>query len=304
MGLSILIPVYNVNVTGLVHALAEQLRATGKKGEIVLLDDGSDNKNSTALNQSLENITSVAFHCNPANEGRMAARQKLSRLARYDYLLFLDCDSVISKEDFLSAYFILMDAAVDVASGGRVYTAHPPDDCALRLHWTYGTKRENRSPDARLGKGPGFMSNNFLIKKQLFAQLDSSTELTGYGHEDSWWGIQFEQLGAACRTINNPVLHGELETAEMFIAKSDQALANLFLLEKKIGKNLLKKHVRIFRWYCLLRRNRLAGLYLFFEKPFHTYFRKNLLSCKPQLFFFDCYRLARLIQTGRATSAI
>jgi hypothetical protein len=124
-------------------------------------------------------------------------------------------------------------------------------------------------------------------------------QLTGYGHEDSWWGIQFEQAGVSCQNINNPVLHSLIEKTGIYIQKHEQALTNLLLLEKNIDRSLISRHVRIYRWYSRLKGIGLSGLYLFFEKPFHEYFRKNLLSCKPRLFWFDCYRLAVLIKLGR-----
>ena len=297
VGLSILIPVYNLNVTSLVRVLSAQLEKTGKVGEIVLLDDGSDPTTWTA-NESLKNNPAVSLFRNEKNEGRMLARQKLSGLARYDYLLFLDCDSEIIKEDFLAVYFDLMKENISLASGGRVYAETAPAECSYMLHWKYGRKRESRQGKTGYRTGTGFMSNNFLIKKEIFKNLDDTLQLPGYGHEDTWWGIQFYQAGIACRSINNPVLHASIEKAELFIEKSEKALANLLLLEKKIDRKLISKHVRIFRWYRRLKSAGLSGPYLFFEKIFHGYFRKNLLSCKPLLFFFDCYRLAVLIKMG------
>ena len=295
VGLSILIPVYNFNVTSLVQALSAQLVRTGKEGEIILLDDGSDGFALTA-NQSLENIQAVLFYRHEKNEGRMQTRQKLSGLARYEYLLFLDCDSKIIRDDFLAVYFDLLNEGVSLASGGRVYSDVPPAECDLMLHWKYGRKRENRQEKS----GTGFQANNFLIKKEIFKSLDDSLQMPGYGHEDTWWGIQFEQKRISCNYINNPVLHTSVEKAEIYIAKSEQALANLLLLEKNIDRNLISRHVKIFRWYLRLKRTGLSNLYLFFEKMFHGYFHRNLLSCKPRLFFFDCYRLAVLIKMAKA----
>ncbi|MBC7872449.1 MAG: glycosyltransferase family 2 protein [Ferruginibacter sp.] len=303
VGLSILIPVYNYDITSLVRVLAAQLTRTGKKGEIILLDDGSDNTIISG-NPSLQTIPLVSYHQHQKNEGRMASRQKLAGLARYAHLLFLDCDSVISKDDFLAAYFELVEQNVDLASGGRIYPAVAPAECELRLHWKYGTKRENMKTGRVPGKGPAFMSNNFLVKRELFDQLDNSLQLPGYGHEDSWWGIQFEQAGVRCVHIYNPVLHGALEKATIFLTKTEQALDNLLLLEKKAGKLLVSRHVRIFRWYGRVKRSGLSRLYLFIEKRFHNYFRENLLSCRPRLLFFDCYRLAVLIRMARAKSTV
>ncbi|MEI2737564.1 MAG: glycosyltransferase [Chitinophagaceae bacterium] len=299
MGLSILIPVYNFNVTSLVQALAGQLARLETGAEIILLDDGSD-ASFLPLNKPLQSVASISFFQNEKNEGRMATRLKLATLAQYEYLLFLDCDSMIIKDDFLAAYSDLMTRNVVLASGGRVYAETFPADCDLMLHWKYGTIRESRRTKKKDSKA--FMSNNFLIKKELFGQIGNSLELTGYGHEDSWWGIQFEQLGINCHLIDNPVLHADIEKAVVFLDKSENALKNILLLSKTIDNNLLRKHIKIFRWYARLRNTGFSGVYIFFEKPFHNYFRRNLLSCKPNLFFFDCYRLAVLVRMGRSKS--
>ncbi|MEK7225521.1 MAG: glycosyltransferase, partial [Bacteroidota bacterium] len=280
VGLSILIPVYNFNVTSLVQALSAQLEKTGNEGEIILWDDGSD-KFALTDNPVLQNIPSVLLYRNEKNEGRMPARQKLSGLARFEYLLFLDCDSEIIKDDFLTAYFGLIKEDIPLASGGRVYADVRPAECELVLHWKYGTKRESRQRKTGNKSGTGFLSNNFLVKREIFKRLDASLQMPGYGHEDTWWGIQFEQAGIFCHYINNPVLHSAIEKADMYIEKSEKALANLLLLEKNIDRKMISRHVRIFRWYCRLKRTGLSGLYLFFEKMFHGYFRRNLLSCKP-----------------------
>jgi glycosyltransferase involved in cell wall biosynthesis len=297
VSLSILIPVYNFNVTSLVNELVSQLSNTGKEGEIILLDDASV-PSVISTNAVLQELPGVSFYYNEKNEGRMASRQQLSQLARYDYLLFLDCDSGIIREDFVSTYFKQIEKRIALTSGGRIYNTEPPAEKEYILHWKYGTVRESRKPGN--ANEPGFMSNNFLILKELFGNLDNYLELPGYGHEDSWWGIQFEQAGVQCQYINNPVLHSSLEKAEIFLAKSENALTNLLLLEKNIGIHLLSRHVKIFRWYARLKKTGLPGIYLFIESLLHNYFRKNLLSSKPRLLFFDCYRLAVLIRKGKS----
>jgi glycosyltransferase involved in cell wall biosynthesis len=297
VGLSILIPVYNFDVSSLVNELSAQLTASGKEGEIILLDDGSDLSYITS-NQLLQKKPSISFHRNLKNEGRMASRLLLSQFAQFNYFLFLDCDSEIIKKDFLETYFETMEMNIDLASGGRNYSDSPPAACEYRLHWKYGSVREGRKRGDL--HAPGFMSNNFLIKKEIFYQLDNFLELPGYGHEDSFWGIQFEQAGVKCNYINNPVIHASLEKTDNFLAKSENALGNLLFLEKNIGKTFLSNHVKIFRWYCRFKKTGLSGIFLFLEKPFHKYFLKNLRSCQPKLYFFDFYRLAQLIRKAKS----
>ena len=201
----------------------------------------------------------------------------------------------------LEIYFGLIESEVVLAVGGRVYTGtHPP--CELMLHWKYGTEREGGKINNAYNKGPAFMSNNFLIKREIFSRLDNSFHLPGYGHEDTWWGIQFEQSGIQCNYINNPVLHSSLEKSGVYLVKTENAIANLLLLKDKTDENLIIRHVKIYRWYRRLKYTGFAAIYIFFEKPFHHYFRKNLLSCKPNLFYFDCYRLAILIRLAKLKS--
>ena len=289
MGLSILIPIYNVDVTALVKTLSEQLHKSGQQGEIILLDDFSD-LSFHSVNHLLNDLFLVKYHRNEKNEGRMTSRIKLASLASSENLLFIDCDSKIIHENFVAKYLEKENEA-DVMVGGRVYSSTLPD-CKYRLNWKYGGRRENRRQAA-------FMSNNFMIKKKIFEKLDFSFQLQGYGHEDTWWGIQFKKMGSKIKMINDPVLHDVLEDSETFLKKSENALANLLILEKKIGSKELKKEVKIYRWYRRLRSFGLTGLYLFKERFFHKRFHKNLISCHPRLFYFDLYRLALLIHISR-----
>lgn len=298
MGISVLIPVYNYDVTALVQELASKLQMIGKKGEIIVLDDASDSPVSLP-HKLLNDFSFISLHRNEKNEGRMLARQRLSQLAQHEYLLFLDCDSEITNNHFLLKYFEKADGSESLVVGGRIYSKDQPADCNLVLHWKYGTQRESRKRNEDGSNAPAFMSNNFLVKRSVFNQLTFSLVLSGYGHEDTWWGIQFSELGIHCRHIDNPVVHASLEKTTTFLDKSEKALTNLLLLEKNVNIDLLKKEVKIYRWYHRLKISGLAGVYLFFEKPFHKYFRLNLLSCKPRLFYFDLYRLAQLIRAAK-----
>lgn len=294
MGISILIPVYNFPVDVLIRSLEDQLAAAGREGEIILFDDGSTPSAVGDL-ESLQSLAHVRLYSNQTNQGRMAARLQLAGKAKYEYVLFLDGDSEIIQDDFLSVYFAEVEKGSPLVSGGRIYQEKVPADCSKRLHWKYGSKRESRGNKY----GHAFMSNNFLVKKELFQNLDHSLLLKGYGHEDSWWGIQFEKTGIICKTIDNHVLHASLENAESFLRKAESALENIGLLRQVLGEEDIKKHIRIYRVYRKLESFGLASLFLFFEKPFHKMFRKNLVSCHPKLFYFDCYRLAELIRRER-----
>src|SRR5688572_17536432 len=98
--ISILIPVYNRDVNQLAAQLSQQLTAIGRAGEIVLLDDGSEEK-FRRQNTNTDSLPHVRYIDAETNYGRIRIRQMLASTAKFDWLLFMDCDSSITSEQFL-----------------------------------------------------------------------------------------------------------------------------------------------------------------------------------------------------------
>ena len=308
--ISICIPVYNRHVSQLAAILSRQLTAIGKPGEIILLDDGSDEAIRKA-NSATTQLPHVKYMEADANYGRIRIRQLLAEKSAYDWLLFLDCDSMIISPQFLENYYeelvsyssySLLPGFPGLFVGGRIYQPQPPGNCSLRLHWEYGRKREAIDPEKR-NKDPyrGFMSNNFMINKFYFDRLTFTNDWDGYGHEDSWIGMQLEDYKTPIQYSDNAVLHDGLETAETFLVKSEQALKNLHKLQKLVGQEQLKKHVKLFRVYAQLKSLGLLWLPATIYNMQKKVIEKNLLGCHPSLFYFDLYRLYRFIRITRST---
>jgi hypothetical protein len=208
----------------------------------------------------------------------------------------LDGDSKILSDHFVLAYQRLITHSPDVVIGGRQYDPSRPTECRLRLHWKYGTQRESADH-----KAPGrhyylgFMSNNFLINRRLFEQIQVIDDLEDYGHEDTWIGIELERLNAKITFLDNRVLHDGLEDVERFILKSRSAVKNLKILSGIVPVDILKKHVKLFRYYMLARRTGSSGLISILYSVAKPLIIRNLHSCNPSLPLFDFYRLNLLI---------
>ncbi|UOQ70348.1 glycosyltransferase family 2 protein [Hymenobacter cellulosilyticus] len=102
-GLSVLIPVYNRNVTTLVCTLLEQLPDWGGPVEIVCLDDASAPE-FQELNRLLAVWPAVRYQELPRNVGRSAIRNQLAAAARFPWLLLLDNDSLLPDDQFVARY--------------------------------------------------------------------------------------------------------------------------------------------------------------------------------------------------------
>ncbi len=223
--ISICIPIYNFDVRQLVNSLSRQVENAGVACEIVLIDDGSDEEYKK-INRSVCNRE--VYVELPENIGRASIRNLFLEYAKYQNLLFLDCDSLVVSDDFLKRYVAAVRAKeVLVVCGGRLYDPEkPPKEYLLR--WKYGMFRESRTLHQRQ-KAPNrsFMSNNFLIRREILAKFPFDERITKYGHEDTLLGFVLKKNGIAITHIDNPVLNGELEINSEYLRKNAESIKNL-----------------------------------------------------------------------------
>ncbi|MBC8084182.1 MAG: glycosyltransferase, partial [Hymenobacter sp.] len=146
-GLSVLIPVFNRNVTPLVYALQAQTADWDGPVEILCLDDGS-RETERLPNRRLRELPGVCYEELPHNIGRAAIRNRLASVARHEWLLLLDNDSLLPDARFLARYAAAR-AQAPVLVGGTAYEHTAPDTSELHLRWLYGRQREARPAAVR-----------------------------------------------------------------------------------------------------------------------------------------------------------
>ena len=98
--LSINIPVYNIEVNNLVLQLLEQAKKLDVSYEIRVYDDGSKNEYKIS-NRIISEYSNVVYVELEENLGRSAIRNKRGVDSIYQYLLFIDADSAIVKDNYL-----------------------------------------------------------------------------------------------------------------------------------------------------------------------------------------------------------
>ncbi len=293
VGLSILIPVFNRDVTRLVQQLVRQVGAWPGPVEIVLLDDGSA-PTFQRLNRPLSAEPGIRYTELPANVGRAAIRNHLAIGAQYEWLLLLDNDSLLPDSQFLARYARAQQSGRALYVGGTTYEATPPDDPALRLRWLYGRTREMRPAAVRQRDPGGQLSiNNALLPGTLLRNFPLDERLSGYGHEDTKFGLELSRAGVEVRHLDNPVLHDGLEPAAVFLAKSQQAVRNLAQVLRTDG---LGTATRLVQAAERLRQAKLAGVAQTALATLEPALRRNLLSLKPSLRALDALKLLWLLR--------
>lgn len=297
-GLSVLIPVFNRDVTELVTSLLQQAADWPGPLEIRLLDDYSTTDCRT-INRQLASQASVFYEELPANVGRAAIRNKLVASALYKWLLLLDNDSLLPDGQFIARYARALSTqpATRLFIGGTAYEATPPANPSLRLRWLYGRTREMRPAAARQRDPNGQLAiNNALVDKELLHKFPLDERLSGYGHEDTRFGLELARAGVEVHHLDNPVLHDGLEPAAVFLAKSRQAVRNLAQVLRTDG---LGANTRLVRAATRLRRACLAGVAQVALAALAPALRRNLLSARPSLRALDALKLSWLLADWR-----
>lgn len=285
--LSILIPVYNEDITALVGELLRQGRELQVAFEMLVFDDGSTAQ-IKAVNRKITAEAEVWYEELPKNVGRSAIRNALGRSARFDYLLFMDGDAWPDEALFLKNYLSNMKNDT-VLVGGTKYTDKAP--VGYELHWMVGSKREV-IPASQRSQRPyhGFSSFNFLIPKHLFLSCPFDESIREYGHEDTLLGLALKKEKIAITHIDNPLVHKGLDTAGIFLSKRKMAIDNLKKLRLE-GRNpdtkLLGADRFLKRWG--LQWIILKG-YNFFEEDI----LRNLHGPAPDLWLFFWWSLNTL----------
>lgn len=288
--LSILIPIYNQKVTKLVTDLHAQCNKAKIRFEIILFDDYSRDTYKED-NRKLAGLFNVSYLELSENYGRSKIRNMLAKNARYDKVLFLDCDSKVIYKKFIKNYLEHLSTQ-NVIYGGRAYPKKAPKSTKKKLHWKYGIKRESPIASKR-NKKPylSFQSNNFIIDRDLFLNIKFDESLDQYGYEDLVLATQIQNLKMPIFHLDNPIRHAGLENTDIFLKKQKQSIDNLIKLRAH-GKIM---YPRIYSAYTKLKTRKSEGL---FQKVYSWISKRieiSLHSEKPNLFYLDLWKLNYLI---------
>lgn len=286
--LSVLIPIYNYNVVQLVTTLHKQLIACNIPFEIICLDDASPLPENSE--QDFKELAFITYNVLKINIGRSKIRNRLVEIAKYDNLIFLDCDTLPVHDNFCSNYINALKKHT-IVFGGLNYKTNFEDKKSLR--YKYGLKRESISINKRLGSNKNhFTTANFAVKKKIFKSIQFDENHINYGHEDTLFSIDILKNGYNINQINNPVYHLQLDNNQDYISKTESSSRNLL---RYYNLNRIKpEDVKILKYYTILHNYKLGFLMSFLFKLMKSILIKNLISKTPKLWVFDFYRFGFL----------
>lgn len=294
--ISICIPIYNCNITGLLTDLSVQCESFGSSYEIRLIDDGSEVKYQELNRNAVSRLDNpnIEYEELSENVGRSAIRNLLARKALFPYLLFIDNDAKVSSPHFVARYLTMCSPGI-ICYGGCVYECN--SDLKSNLRWLYGVEREALSADRRQRLPNNYFSTfNFLIDKQILLSYPFNETIREYGYEDLLFKMELIKQGYKITHIENPLIHDGLISNEDFVSRTEIALNNLHKIQSD-GNYLsaeLIDYVNVLKVEDKMNRWKLRSFTAWNYRILRSLGLKNLLSNKPSLLVFDLYKLGYL----------
>ena len=292
--LSICIPIYNYEIAALVSALRSQGGKLGIPYELILVDDGSTEYKE--VNEAA--CSDLRYIALEKNIGRAKIRNLFLGYATFPYLLFLDCDSTVENPDFLANYAAILRGKPKVVCGGSIYDyTNPPRAKKLRLKNGYfresqAAAQRNRSPHK------SFLTNNFLIHKDIFSTIRFDERLTEYGHEDTLFGHALKQHRIEILHVDNVVLNGNIDTNLAYLEKTKKSIENLVhILSYTEQDPAFIANISLLRVYFKIQK--IEKLFYFVFRLTEPLMRYLFVQGIIQLYVFDFYKLGVFISTKK-----
>ncbi|KAF2081894.1 glycosyltransferase family 2 protein [Flavobacterium sharifuzzamanii] len=285
--LSILIPVYNYDVSKLVLELKHQADDLGIIYEIIVQDDSS--RKFVEENNQINSLENCLFSINNENLGRGRNINSLCSKSKYNYVLIMEADAFPESKSYLKNYIDLLSKAPDVIFGGVKYSDSIPSQEKI-LRWKYGRNREIRSLSQRLQNNYDFVFTwNLLLKREILLQYPFPEFINEYGYEDLVFIKKLRLNSVPITHIENLLIHCNDENSVDFLNKTEKAVRNLYNLICS-GK-IDSKDVKLTKVYLILEKLHLDGIFKAIYKANKKQIINNLTSKNPSLHVLDFYKL-------------
>ncbi len=294
--LSILIPTYNRLCVELVADLQRQAERLGCPYEILVADDASE-ESFRRGNRRINSIPGCRYIELRENVGRSRVRNVLGRLARYDHLVFMDCDASVVSGEFLSRYMAVRDEA-EVVYGGLAHPERLPSP-EVSLAYFYEKHAEPRFTAEKRALHPYkvFRAFNFMIRRGTFLEHPFDETVTHYGHEDTLFGLALKKEGIKILHIDNPLMNCGLDTNSGVLSKTEESLRTLYAHSEKLRD--CSEILRLCGWLRGMHLLRAVSRLYRLCRPM---MRRNLLGKRPSLRCFAFYKIGyycTLAEKGR-----
>ena len=282
---SIVISVFNYDCTELVKELIHSCSVANIDYEIIVGNDCSTDPSVTTALEAIDRMPRCRVFNEEHNVGKAYMLYHLADIARYPYLIIIDSDARLLRDDYIERY---LEAATshDVVSGHVVVLKEAlRADNQLRYRYEFAAEGERALDYRRKHPYKNLCTINLLIKRSVFLATPFPKDCYQYGYEDTILGIDLQQMGVEIYHIDNPLIHNQIDSNQSFIAKTHKALHVLAGLAP-----FYQERIRISATALKLRRWHMLWAVRLWHRLFGAIERRLLLK-HPTITLFNIYKL-------------
>ena len=219
----------------------------------------------------------------------------LAAQAQYDKLLFIDCDAKVDSPTFIHDYIATASSYCVVCGGLKHPQQIPSNDVSLRFRYEKRADKKRSAKSRNQNPYKQFTPFSFLIDRRYFMRIKFNETFTGYGYEDIYFGQELEERQATIIHIDNPLIHLGLESNQLFLEKTYNAIENLYVHRDEIYSTS-----RLLSRYREMRHLGMGWCITILDKILFNHIKSNLLSTDPSLLYFSLYKTILLHRIWRA----
>ena len=279
--LSILIPTYNDPCLALVTTLQQQAQDAAISYEIIVADDGSTRQDVVKENRAINLLPHCRVEERPVNSGRAVIRNFLAQQAQYDWLLFIDSDMVVCRNDFLLRYAQTADSEAVIDGGiviGNVIEGN------LRALYEKAAESRHTAEKRRMKPYQNIHTANILIRRDVMLAHPFDERFRHYGYEDVLLGKHLHEAQISIAHIDNPLSFEIFEDNAHFLSKTEEGLRTLHQFRSELeGYNALLALAQ--------RLKPIAGVVRLFHAVNKKWEHRMLTGSHPNLTVFQLYRI-------------
>lgn len=284
--LSILIPTRNdicLNQVRDLHQMASDIG--GLHFEIIVSDDASIDENSLRQNAKINEMAHCSLIRHDKNLGRAANRNFLARQARYEWLLFLDCNVGFPDKDFIKNYLSADEAQV-VNGGITIINDKPLSIHNLRYKYEQKIAPQHTAQQRQTHPYQSFRTTNFIARREVMLAHPFDETIAKYGYEDVIFGKRLCDAKISIQHIDNPVVMMQFESNEKYISKLEDAMHTLHEMQ-----NELTEYSPLLSTAKVIKKMGLLSFARFVFKKKAKRLRQNLTGNKPKIRWLNAYKL-------------
>lgn len=288
--ISVLIPVHNYSIIPLVEELHKQLESSKVLYELIVWDDASTEA-FYLQNKIINHVPNLHYFNSKEHFGKIKTRQLLADKAMFDWLLFIDAETLPKTPSFIQNYLDLIPKNYDAIFGGLFYGNQPPKQ-NYRLQWNYG--RLKKQVDSAIRNEQPYQEvalNNFMIKRKIFLNINSKMEDLGL-YSDDYFGALMGVQKVNVFHNENAVFHLGVKPNDLFLEDLKTSIDEVLKIHSTHPETV--ESIKVWQTYSRLKRKKIVGLAANIYKRFQVRMESKLLGENPSMNVLKFYEKSYL----------